>query len=144
MYFYPHARVQDYFSPDEITNSQVKLLKQNDISLNKLICQAGALITDYSSLFFDFAYLKKPVVYFHFDEEEFYKGQVYEKGYFDYERDGFGPVCETIEATVDELIRLIENNCVADEKYIKRAEAFFKYRDKNNCARIAEAIFKKD
>ena len=49
------------------------------------------MLTDYSSVAFDFAYLRKPIVYAHFDKEAFFSGEhSYTAGYFDYERDGFG------------------------------------------------------
>ena len=41
------------------------------------------LITDYSSIFFDFGYLNKPVIYSHFDYNE-YRANHFRKGYFDY------------------------------------------------------------
>lgn len=121
-------------------NDTVKVC--SDADYNQIFRKASVLVTDYSSVNIDFAYLGKPVVYSQYDREEYFEGAQWRKGYFDYERDGFGPICETLESTVDELIRLIENQCVNDDKYIKRAESFFKYRDKDNCARIAKAIFK--
>ena len=44
----------------------------------------------------DFIYLEKPVVYCHFDREQFFAGEhSYSKGYFEYERDGFGEIVYT-------------------------------------------------
>ena len=51
------------------------------------------MITDYSSVAFEMAYLKKAVLYYQFDEEEFFSGKHWQKGYFDYRKDGFGAVC---------------------------------------------------
>jgi len=58
----------------------------------ELIKESSLLITDYSSIFFDFAYLKKPVIYTHFDYNEYRENHVPE-GYFNYKNDGFGPIC---------------------------------------------------
>lgn len=49
------------------------------------------MVTDYSSVAFDFAYMKKSLVYAQFDREAFFEGQTYDEGYFNYETDGFGP-----------------------------------------------------
>ena len=141
MYFYPHARVQDYFSADKITNSQVKLLKQNDISLNRLIRQAGALITDYSSLFFDFAYLKKPIIYYQPDYTYFRAHHELKEGYFSYEDDGFGPVVKSKEELIAQVAKTTKNMAPGEE-YLKRAARFFIYTDHDNCKRIYEEIRK--
>lgn len=100
------------------------------------------LITDYSSVACDFAYLKKPVVYVECDKEEFYNNHIYKEGFFDEERDGFGPVCYDYETAVNNIIKLIENNCRLEEKYKKNIDKFFEYRDNNNCKRVYEEILK--
>ena len=41
------------------------------------------MITDYSSVFFDFSYMRKPVIFYQFDEKKFRKAQ-YAEGYFSY------------------------------------------------------------
>ena len=51
------------------------------------------MVTDYSSLGFEMAYLERPVVYFQFDQDTFFNGaHAYRQGTWRYERDGFGPV----------------------------------------------------
>lgn len=101
---------------------------------------SSLMITDYSSVAFDFSYLKKPVIYAQFDKEEFYRKHTYDEGYFDYERDGFGEVCYDLDSTVDAIIRLIENDCRNDEKYLKRVEKFYPYSDSHCCRRVYEHI----
>ena len=97
----------------------------------------------YSSVFFDFAFLKKPIVYSQFDKEQFFSGEhSYTKGYFSYEDNGFGPVCYDLDTTVEEMIKVIENDCANTEKYISRIEEFYEYFDENSCQRVYEAIRK--
>ena len=43
--------------------------------------------------------MHKPVMDFQFDEDTFYD-EHYHKGYFDYRRDGFGPVAININSVV--------------------------------------------
>ena len=63
-------------------------------------------MTDYSSSIYDFVYLRKPVVYTHFDEDEFFSGaHMYDKGYFDYEKDRFGQVAYHSDTTVEAIGR---------------------------------------
>lgn len=106
----------------------------SDISYEKILTEASVMITDFSGVQFDFAYMRKPLIYYQPDElpphyEE--KGLIYDK-------EGFGPVCKTKEQTVDEIIKLINNGFKQDKEYIKRANAFFDFDDFNNCARMYE------
>ncbi|QQG50895.1 MAG: CDP-glycerol glycerophosphotransferase family protein [Candidatus Saccharibacteria bacterium] len=102
--------------------------------------EGNLLITDYSSVFFDFAYLKKPVIYTQFDFETLYSDHFYNKGYFEYPRDGFGPVAYDINTAVAAIVKSIESNCAMEEKYKKRVESFFGHFDKNNSQRVLESI----
>ena len=92
------------------------------------------LVTDFSSVAFDFAYLRKPVVYTHFDVNH------YAEGYFDYERDGFGEVEYDLESTVDRIIEYMKNGCQLKQKYRERIDQFFAFNDQNNCQRVYDAI----
>ena len=100
---------------------------------------SNLLVTDYSSVAFDMAYLKKPVLYYQFDEDEFFSRQ-YNRGYFDWRRDGFGEVETTAGALVSRIIEYLGNGCRMKPEYRKRVDGFFAFTDKNNCRRIYEAI----
>lgn len=137
-HFYIHPSIT-YQSVDFASNECVTV--HTEIAdYNKEFCEGAVLITDYSSVAFDFAYLGKPVIYSQFDKETFYQGHLYNEGYFKYERDGFGPVITELDAVVDELVDLIKNDCKNKEEYIKRREAFYFFNDKNSCERIHKAI----
>jgi glycosyltransferase involved in cell wall biosynthesis len=102
--------------------------------------EGSLLITDYSSVAFDFAYLKKPVVYTPFDKDSFYKVHTSQEGYFEYEVDGFGPVAYDFETSIGWVVRTIENGCVMEAKYLRRVDDFFAYSDRNNSERVYRAI----
>ena len=123
-------------------SKQWKDFKQNNLfsvlefcDYQNLILKSSLLITDYSNIFFDFAYLKKPIIYTHFDYEE-YKNLHYPKGYFNYIRNGFGPVCFDQKCAIKEIISKLKYNCLLENKYLKRINAFFKYIDEKNCERL--------
>ena len=107
-----------------------------------LLLNSSLLITDYSSIFFDFAYLRKPVIYAHFDYDE-YRNNHYQEGYFDYAKDGFGPVCKDIKSIVDEIIFELKNNCNLRINYLRRIKKFFTFSDENNSERVFKEIIKK-
>ena len=131
-----HHRVQikDFQDNDTICLVRDGIDYQEEFQKNAL------LITDFSSVAFDFAYLKKPVIYAQFDRDTFFQGQVYDKGYFDYELDAFGPVCYDYEATVHTIIRYVENGCRLDKEYDERSSRFYRWFDHNNCRRVYEEI----
>ena len=89
-----------------------------------ILYENSLLITDYSSIFFDFAYLGKPVIYTHFDYNE-YRNYHYPEGYFDYNTDGFGPICKNIQCTINEIIFEISNRCIFRKKYLMRMKKYF-------------------
>jgi len=107
----------------------------------KLLLESSLLITDYSSIFFDFAYLRKPVIYTHFDYKE-YRNTHYKEGYFDYYRDGFGPICKDIKCTINEISFELENNCILRRKFLRNIKRFFSFFDNKNSERILKEITK--
>lgn len=108
-----------------------------DESYQDLINSSALLITDYSSVFFDFAYLKKPVVYYH-PADDYH----YEKSYFDYSKMGFGDVCESEAQLILKLNHYIENGFEMEDEYKKRVDEFFTYNDKLNSKRVYDWILK--
>ncbi len=123
---------------------EVKFFSLQD-AYRDVYAQSNLVLTDYSSAVFDFAYLRKPVVYAHFDSKTFFEGgHLYEKGYFDYERDGFGEVTYDLESTVDMLIDYMKNGCALKPMYRERIDNFFAFSDKDNCKRILEKLLETD
>ena len=111
---------------------------------NELIGQCCILLTDYSSAQFEGAYLDTPVIYPQYDADTFSDNHTGQEGYFDYEKDGFGPVCYDLDATVNAIIKYIDNDCVNEEPYKSRAKDFFKYHDHHNSERVFNEILKID
>ena len=112
----------------------------SDESYSEVFKSSSLMITDYSSVAFDFAYLKKPLLYYQTKSfDEFH----YDKGYFDYETMGFGEIARFEEELVDKIIEYVDNDCQMKEKYEMRVDKFFRFRDKDNSKRIYEfLIFK--
>ena len=115
---------------------------QKKCNYQKLIIKGSLLVTDYSSIFFDFAYLKKPIIYAHFDYDEYRLNQ-YPEGFFNYERDGFGPIYNDYNDTVTGIIELIRSHSKIKAKYLKRINKFFSFFDENNNDRIYKELTKR-
>lgn len=136
--FYMHHSFKKYihlFSGGEA----VQIIKFGEESVQKLLKESKLLITDFSSVYFDFAYMNKPSIYFQFDEDSYYS-EHYEKGYFDYRRDGFGKVCVSEDEVIDEFREITKNNFSIERLYSSRTEKYFVHRDSHNCERVFNAI----
>jgi CDP-glycerol glycerophosphotransferase (TagB/SpsB family) len=71
-----------------------------------LLRHADALVTDYSSVYFDYLLLDRPVAFYAFDRERYES----ERGfYFDYDAVTAGPVADDFEELCDALDRLLDN-----------------------------------
>ena len=136
--FYPHMELQRFVDSFEGTD-RVKIISFRDSTVQELLINSDVLITDFSSVFFDYAYMEKPMIFYQFDEESFRK-QHYGEGYFSYRRDAFGAVVKSEEETVAELEKILINGSRPEQKYLDRINGFFTMRDENNCARNFKAI----
>lgn len=140
--FYPHYEVQKKFLHLFSSDDPFVIIADFDhYDVQCLLKESQLLVTDYSSVFFDFAYMKKPCVYYQFDEDRFYAGH-YRKGYFDYREMGFGEVLTEHDALVETIIRYMESNCQTKAEYAYRMDDFFPLHDTHNCERIYEEIQK--
>ena len=86
---------------------------------------------------FFFCILMASVNFSHADE--FFNHQ-YKHGYFDYKRDGFGPVCETYSDVKRTLLKYAEQDFKNKETYLEKERAFFTLHDQDNCERNYQAI----
>lgn len=139
--FYPHRGMQKFAADFGGFVEGAKIATWPEHDVQQLLRECDVLITDYSSIAFDFAYMKKPLFYYQFDYEMFRKGH-YEEGYFDYKKDGFGMVCEKMEPLLLELERTLNADCKMPKLYEERVNEFFTFRDRDNCKRNYEAIQK--
>lgn len=133
--FRPHPKVYAYIGLFD-RNDYVKIDYDKE-RYQTLFNNGSLMITDYSSVSFDFAYLYKPVLYYQYGDDYHFD---IEDSYFDYETMGFGEVVKTEEELVDVTIKYIEKNCELDDKYAKRVSDFFIFTDKNNCKRVHDKI----
>ncbi|ECR1438288.1 glycosyltransferase [Campylobacter coli] len=136
--FNPHPNIIPYLKDFNIP-SYVKIANHNE-SLQELFCNSSLMITDYSSVAFEMAYLNKPVIYYQFDHEEFFNSHTYQKGYFDYKKDGFGPVVEDEESLLKELENLLQNDCNPFGIYKDNIDSTFAFKDGKCCERIYKIL----
>lgn len=139
MLFYPHRNMQQYLSDFSTASDRITIADWKKYDVQGLLKESAFLITDYSSISMDFAYMRKPMLYYQFDEEKFRAGQ-YPEGYFGYKEDGFGPFCATLDEVCCNLEHFMANGLAGEPLYIQREEAFYPLYDTNNCERNYMAI----
>jgi CDP-glycerol glycerophosphotransferase (TagB/SpsB family) len=137
--FFPHRNMQKYIHVFKSKSNRIIIADWRIYDVQNLLKDSVFLITDYSSIAFDFAYMKKPLLYYQFDQEIFRKFQ-YQEGYFSYEHNGFGEVVRDENSLVDLIIKYIKNDFVLNDIYIERINNFFTFFDNDNCKRNFEAI----
>jgi len=146
IYFYPHFSAQKYMDLFKTKNTRIKIIGYNDVFIQELLKKGSLLITDFSSIFTDFVYMDKPIIYYQYDSEAYYNDHVQSsiKSYFDFEKNGFGEVITSEENLIEKIIFYINENFAVEEKYKERVKKFFALKDKKNCERIFEEILRID
>ena len=129
--FKPHPMVYGYVDLFE-TNEYVTIDEKT--TYQELFKDSDLLITDYSSIAFDFSYMKKPIIYYQHDNDYNFK-----EGYFKYKTMGFGEVITDENILIGKIEEYLKNDCKMEEIYTKRVNSFYKYNDKNNCKRVYDA-----
>lgn len=137
--FYPHYEMQSGLPCFSCASPHVIFADKRTHNLPDLLKESLAMITDYSGVGFDFAYMHKPLVYYQFDQDEYYSKH-YIKGNFDMEQNGLGEVVKTEQELLDLLEEWFANHFQLSEKYEARINSFFTFHDNRNCERIYHAI----
>jgi CDP-ribitol ribitolphosphotransferase len=121
-----------------VANENIRIADMNSCNVQEKLIESSLLVTDYSSIGFDFAYMEKPVVYFQFDREEFLAARG--GGFFEMENDLPGPVVRTTQKLETEIEKIIASDWMMDDASKDKLHLFFDSRDTNNSSRIFNAI----
>ena len=138
--FMPHPDMQPILAQLELP-AHVEPLTFDGNDVQALYARCALLVTDYSSVAFNAACLDRPVVYYQFDRDEVLGGaHLGRRGYFEYERDGFGPVATDAADAVRAIVAAIEHGPQPTPAYQARIDRTFVDRDGQACARVVAAI----
>lgn len=111
--------------------------KYNDIAELYLI--SDVLITDYSSVSFDFANLKRPMLYFTYDLEKY--RNVLRGFYIDIEEELPGPLLFTTEEVIEAICNIEQVKKDYQEKYDVFYEKYCGLEEGISAKRVVEAVF---
>jgi hypothetical protein len=137
--FLPHYNMAPKFEGARVAGDRVAVADADSVAIQDMLRECDAFLTDFSSVHFDVAYMGTPLIYVRFDQEE-YDSLHASPSWFDHETQGFGPVVEGLDASLDALEALLARGCEQDPFYAGRVEDAFPFRDQHNCARTVAVI----
>lgn len=105
----------------------------DSMDINELMIMSDLLVTDYSSVVFEFSLMDKPIIMYSPDREEYIK----ERDFY-YEYEGFvpGPIVNNTK----ELIGKLNSDGWDTKKVSKFKEKFFDYRDGKSTERFVDLL----
>ncbi len=127
--FCPHPNLVPYLDGFDLPRYVTVYNQFEGGSLQKLIAEAALLLTDYSSVAFDVAFLNKPVVYYQFDFE-YASAMHLDPGYFEFPKHGFGPVCKDLGGVLESIGKALAG--LEEPQYEMRRLQTFPMRDGRN------------
>ena len=134
--FRTHYFVSNSFDFSKYDKFIYDVSKYDDI--NDLYIISDLLITDYSSVFFDFANLKKPMIFYMYDLDD-YKNNLRDF-YFDLNILP-GPIVKQEDDLIKEIKNIDNYDELYHDKYIKFNEKFNYLDDGKSTERVVEVIF---
>jgi len=138
--FYPHIEIQKKYKEDfKSSNKRVQIVNVGKENIKNLIQNSSIMITDYSSVAFDFNYLKKPVIFFHFDLDEYLS---HRGSYINLRKDLIGDIATTKEDVINFIKYYLEKNFVPNPKNLIKSTKYYEFHDRNNAKRIYDEIKK--
>ncbi len=138
--FYPHYRMQDYIIHNvDIDHERIRLVKLGEKNVQDLIKENSLMITDFSSVSFDFTYLAKPVIYYHFDQDQFFATGILRP----IEETFLGDIVSTTEDLIDKVEEVVLRDFKEREDIADRRDLIFSVVDGHNNDRIMEEILKR-
>ena len=117
-----------YFS-----SSFAEIMFQGEVNIQDLIKSHKLMVTDYSSVGFDFSLLNKPVIFYGFDIERFTNN---EKSHIKIPEALPGDFIKDDKQLFQMIEYYVKSNFSQKKEHRLRAEELIKYRDLNACNRV--------
>lgn len=139
LHFMLHPKFSAYSDKFTFPSDRIRTYQFGDVKINEMLMESALLITDYSSVSFEFFYMKKPIIFFQFDRDEYER---YQGSYMDLEKDLFGDLATNIDEILDNVRYYVANGFKEKTKYAVLRNKYFKYVDRNNSKRTFHAVRK--
>lgn len=132
---YLHVNMQKYIS--YFQSEHVRIVQPGEVEVQHLLKESAMMITDYSSVAFDFSFLHKPIVYYQFDRNRF----IGRRGsHLDLVNDLPGDIVYDKQSILDCVEESAKHDFIMKDKHIEKANKFITFKDQNSSERIYNAI----
>jgi len=119
--------------------SNIQFINDSDFNdINRILRHIDILITDYSSVFYDYLVLDRPIIFAPFDLDKYQ--QIDREFYEDYNSATPGPICKNWNEIQVQLENYISNIDLYKKERNEIFNRFFKYSDTDNCKRIINTV----
>ncbi len=132
-----HYFIADSLDVTGLEDFAVNVSKYDDISELYLI--SDMLITDYSSVFFDYANLKRPILFYTYDLDKY--RDMLRGFYMDIETEVPGPLLFTNEEVVDAIKNIDSITEQYEQKYEEFYDRFCSLEDGHASEKVAKRVF---
>lgn len=132
-----HYYIADNIDLTGLEDFAYNLSKYDDVT--EIYLMSDILITDYSSVFFDYAGLRRPMLFFTYDLDKY--RDILRGFYIDMEKELPGPLVYTTEEVINRIKSIDEMN----KEYASRYDAFYErfccWEDGHAAKRVVDAVF---
>ena len=131
--------LDEYKMSDRYVSFAADVSKHHDVT--ELMLLADVLVTDYSSVMFDFANTGRPMVFYTYDYEDYVRD---ERGtYFDLRETAPGPLVEDTDGLVAALRTVDESREAYRDRYAAFRERFCSYETGRAAEHVVKEFFEK-
>ncbi|GEB76515.1 CDP-glycerol glycerophosphotransferase family protein [Sporolactobacillus inulinus] len=133
-----HYLIADHLDLSEFEGFAYDFSHHEDI--RELYLISDLLITDYSSVFFDYANLKRPMLFFTYDIED-YRDHL--RGfYFDFEKKAPGPLVLTTDELIQAVKKIAESGFAVSDHFDEFYQKFCSLETGHSAEKVVKSVFK--
>ncbi|MGB6407545.1 MAG: CDP-glycerol glycerophosphotransferase family protein [Planococcus donghaensis] len=129
-------KFENYFTNLSNDEQRVEFLDFNKQTIAQSIDKNDMLLTDITSVSWDFLYLNKPIIFYMFDQQEYLEKR---GSYLNMDTDLSGYKANSIEHVYEYLKKIVEEKITWNEWYPKATD-YIDYFDQDNCKRLTHRV----
>ncbi|ANU22112.1 CDP-glycerol glycerophosphotransferase family protein [Planococcus donghaensis] len=129
-------KFENYFTNLTNDEQRVRFLDFNKQTIAQSIDKNDMLLTDITSVSWDFLYLNKPIIFYMFDQQEYLEKR---GSYLNMDTDLSGYKANSIEHVYEYLKKIVEEKITWNEWYPKATD-YIDYFDQDNCKRLTHRV----
>lgn len=129
-------KFEQFFTNLSHDENHITFLDFNKQTIAQSIDQNDMLLTDITSVSWDFLYLNKPIIFYMFDQQEYLEKR---GSYLNMDTDLSGYKANSIDHVYEYLKKISEEKITWNEWYPK-ASQYIDYFDQDNCKRLTKRV----